>query len=242
MSGPGIDLGPTGLMVDDKFVLAQGEWVAALDYDTAVQAVDASAVPFADVREAIVGLQALSKDWEATAYPSIVSLASAVVDYGTKAETYLPALDKELTALGASPADKQLLSTVEAIIGVLAAPPAAQATAVSAAIASATRFQQACGAGEQQLRAVVTAYATIYLGGAAGAQPALPHDLDTPLAALGQAWSGVGGELEQLKTFVDDQVKAGKPFTIDIGAATATSRWQQAAQAADAWRVNAWTR
>jgi hypothetical protein len=240
--GAGIDLGASGFVVAGKFVLAQGGWAAASEYVAAVQAVDASTVPFADVRQSITGLQASAGEWQNTIYPSMVSLASSVYDYGSnKVPVYVPALAKELTALGADPTSKQALAAVDAIVDNLSAFVAAQPAAASKADAGAAQFEQACAAGEQQLRTVATAYATMY-SGPAPAPPVLPQGFQAVVNDLAGAWTAIGAQLARLKSSVADKVKAGKPFTIDVGADTAVSQWQSAAQAADAWRTGAYTR
>ena len=235
-----VDLGPDGMVAGGDFVL--GSWKVALDYCDAAQATDPTAVPFPDVSTLLGSVRSAAGGFVNTTYPNeVVALASGVVAYATKAEVYVPALAKSLTALGADPSNATLLKQVDAILQALAADPPASATAASGAATAVAAFETSAAAAEASLRAVATAYAGTY-GVALPGAAVLPAALEDPVEALAGAWQRLATQLAALKAQVDKCAHAGTPFDIDLEPDATVGRWKEASAAADTWRLNAYVR
>jgi hypothetical protein len=236
------NLGPDGFIVHARFVLSEGDWKTTLGYCKRLTAISIGDISFSDVRLYITNLQDCARTWGNNTYPSeIVPLAGAVMHYATQTGVYYPVLAQTLAALGADPTNSGFLQQVNAIIQLLDKAPGEQSKAALEAAHTAEQFVNSAAAGEKKLRPLYDAYSSIYLPHTAGVQSVPSQDLNLAVMALGRAWRRLSDELEQLKSFVDTKAAAGEFFSTDIAASGAVALWKTAGDAADNWRLEAFT-
>lgn len=236
-------VGPQDFSSGGKFVLASSEWNAALTYATRVVELSTTAMPLSDGPAQSDALRAEVAAFRDRTYPSVVQLASQVSQFAMLAPTYLPVLDQVLKELGASPS-QSVQDRFDALVAEIqngVTPAIAAATAASGAV---TRFVALAQSERARLDKLVQADAKAQAPAAsAGGSPfdLAFADLPASMQQLVFAWARLQSVFQEMQAWVDEQVKMGAPFQVDLSLEQALQEWNDVAQQAESFSVNAYT-
>lgn len=234
------NLGGESFLNGHYFLLENVDWKVALQYCIAVSSITNSSV-FKDVEAMVIERSEAARMWKETTYPSIVELASDVYNFAGHVTTYYPPLNKAIEKLGATPSDKATQQEVEAILSVIIPKSESNVAPVTTSEGLASGFELNVENCEKDLRVVYENYLAVYMtNGTDKNDPILPTGLSSVLGEMVMAWSGLINQLNELKSFIESNVKAQSEFEADLSISDALNSWKTVAAAADKWRTNAY--